>query len=242
MSIWKRIVRGVGGMTLDGPLGALLSGIAEQAVDRLRGIAGEAADGTKQVAFTIGVIALGAKMAKADGQVTHDEVEAFKQVFQIAPEDMKNVAKVFNLARRDVAGYEAYAGQIASLFEPASQVLEDLLHGLFHIAKADNVVHPAELDYLRRVSAIFGFDEGGFARIREYHLGPDQADPYTILGIAHDTDDDEVRRTWRRLIRENHPDRAIANGLPQDFVDLANAKLAAINDAYDRIARQRGLN
>jgi DnaJ like chaperone protein len=244
MSIWNRIVRGAGG-ALDGPLGALLGGIAEQAADTLRNIAGEFSvdneDGTRQVAFTIGVIALGAKMAKADGQVTRDEVEAFKQVFKVSPEEMKNVARVFNLARKDVAGFEAYAGQIAGLFEPASQVLEDLLHGLFQIAKADQVVHPAELDYLSKVAEIFGFDAAGFSRIRAYHMGPDLADPYTILGIEADADDETVKRTWRALIQANHPDRAIAGGLPQEFVDLATENLATINDAYDRICKQRGI-
>ncbi|MBT3533137.1 MAG: DnaJ domain-containing protein [Rhodospirillaceae bacterium] len=241
MSIWNRIVRGVGG-ALDGPLGALIGGLAEQAADTLRHIAGEPGegDGTRQVAFTIGVIALGAKMAKADGHVTRDEVEAFKQVFKISPEDMKDVSRVFNLARKDVAGFEAYAGQIADLFEPASQVLEDLLHGLFHIAKADQILHPAELEYLGKVAEIFGFEAAGFSRIRAYHLGPDLADPYTILGIEADADEDAVKAVWRALIRENHPDRAIARGLPQEFVDLATEKLATINDAYDRISRQRG--
>jgi len=242
MSIWNRIVRGVGGFALDGPLGALLGGIAEQAVDKLRHIVGETSDGTRQIAFTIGVIALGAKMAKADGQVTRDEVEAFKQVFKISPEDMKSVSRVFNLARKDVAGFEAYAGQIADLFEPASEVLEDLLHGLFHVAKADQILHPAELDYLRKVAQIFGFDETGFARIRAYHLGPDLADPYIIMGLTPDVDDEAVKLAWRALIRENHPDRAIARGLPQEFVDLATEKLATINDAYDRISRQRGMS
>jgi DnaJ like chaperone protein len=243
MSIWGKIIGGVGGFALGGPLGALLGGLAGHAVDRLRGqeTAGEDRDGTREIAFTIGVIVLGAKMAKADGQVTRDEVDAFKQVFHVPPEEMKNVSRVFNLARKDAGGYEPYARQIARLFDEGSQVLEDLLHGLFHIAKADGVVHPNELEYLRQVAGIFGFDEAGFARIREHHMGADAADPYTILGVAHDASDAEVKSAWRRQINENHPDRAIAQGLPQEFVDLANEKLAAINDAYDRIAKQRGL-
>lgn len=240
MSIWGKIIGGVGGFALGGPLGALLGGLAGHAVDRLRGGESEG-DGTRQVAFTIGVIVLGAKMAKADGQVTRDEVAAFKQVFHVPPEEMKNVARVFNLARQDASGFEPYAGQIARLFEPGSQVLEDLLHGLFHIAKADGVVHPSEIGYLAQVAEIFGFDEAAFARIREYHMGVDEADPYTILGVSHEASNDEIKAAWRRQINENHPDRAMAQGLPQEFVELANDKLAAINDAYDRIARQRGL-
>ena len=233
------MVRGVGD-ALGGPLGALLGGIASQAADSFRQITNDDTDGTQQIAFTIGVIALGAKMAKADGQVTRDEVEAFKQIFKVPPEDMKDVARVFNQARKDVAGYEAYASQIANLFEPAMQTLEDLLHGLFHIAKADQVIHPAELGYLKKVAEIFGFNEASFSRIRAYHLGPDLADPYTILGIEPNASEEEIKRTWRALIQENHPDRAMARGLPQEFVDLATEKLATINDAYDRISRQRG--
>ena len=238
MSIWSRLVRGVGD-ALGGPLGALLGGIASQAADSFRQITNDDTDGTQQIAFTIGVIALGAKMAKADGQVTRDEVEAFKQIFKVPPEDMKDVSRVFNQARKDVAGYEAYASQIAHLFEPATQTLEDLLHGLFHIAKADQVIHSAELDYLKKVAEIFGFNEAGFSRIRAYHLGPDLADPYTILGIEPNASEEEIKRTWRALIQENHPDRAMARGLPQEFIDLATEKLATINDAYDRISRQR---
>ena len=232
------MVRGVGD-ALGGPLGALLGGIASQAADSFRQITNDDTDGTQQIAFTIGVIALGAKMAKADGQVTRDEVEAFKQIFKVPPEDMKDVARVFNQARKDVAGYEAYASQIANLFEPAMQTLEDLLHGLFHIAKAAQVIHPAELGYLKKVAEIFGFNEASFSRIRAYHLGPDLADPYTILGIEQNASEEEIKRTWRALIQENHPDRAMARGLPQEFIDLATEKLATINDAYDRISRQR---
>ena len=241
MSIWSKLVRGVGDV-LGGPLGALLGGIASQTADSLRQFTGIDTDGTRRIAFTIGVIALGAKMAKADGQVTRDEVEAFKQIFKVPPEDMKSVARVFNLARKDVAGYEAYASQIAHLFEPATQTLEDLLHGLFHIAKADDVVHPAELDYLSKVAEIFGFNEADFSRIRAYHLGPDKGDPYTILGLEPDASEEDTKRTWRALIMENHPDLAIARGLPQEFIDLATEKLARINDAYDRICCHRGFN
>ena len=241
MSIWSKLARGVGDV-LGGPLGALLGGIANQTADSFRQITGIDTDGTRRIAFTIGVIALSAKMAKADGQVTRDEVEAFKQIFKVPPEDMKGVARVFNLARKDAAGYEAYASQIAHLFEPATQTLEDLLHGLFHIAKADDVVHPAELNYLSKVAEIFGFNEAGFSRIRAYHLGPDQSDPYTILGLEPDASEEDTKRAWRALIMENHPDRAIARGLPQEFIDLATDKLASINDAYDRISRRRGSN
>jgi len=184
---------------------------------------------------------LGAKMAKADGVVTRDEVRAFREVFQIPPDEVRNVGRVFDMARKDASGYEPYARQVARLFSDNSAVLEDLLHGLFHIAKADGVVHPAEIAFLKGVAEIFGFDELDFQRIRAHHMAADAADPYVILGVPHDADDDEVRRAYRRLIREHHPDRLIAEGLPQEFIDLGSQKMAHINDAYERVRRQRGI-
>ena len=240
MTIWGKILGGTVGFALGGPLGALIGGFAGHAIDRMRAEP-ESPDATKEIAFTIAVVVLGAKMAKADGVVTDDEVAAFKQVFHVPPHEMRNVGRLFDRARRDAHGFEPYGRQIAGLFKDNPAVLEDLLDGLFHIAKADNVVHPKEIDYLRRVAAIFGFGDAAFARIRASHLGPDEADPYVVLGVAHEVSDAELKKAYRQLIRENHPDGLIAQGLPQEFIDVANDKLAAINDAYDRVSAQRGL-
>jgi len=242
VSIWGKIIGATAGFAVGGPIGALVGGLAGHVYDRHRARPAEPGDATKQIAFTIGVIALGAKMAKADGVVTADEVQAFKEVFRVPPEEMKNVARVFDQARKDARGYEVYAHQIAGLFDGTPQVLEDLLDGLFHIAKADNVIHPAEVEYLEKVARIFGFDAGEFARIKEGHLGPDEADPYRVLGLTREASDDEIKRTYRKLIREHHPDALVAQGVPEEFVRVANDKLAAINVAYDRIEKERGLS
>ena len=242
MSVWGKILGGTAGFMLGGPIGALLGGLAGHAVDQMRKTAPDSQDGTREVAFTIAVIVLGAKMAKADGVVTKDEIEAFRQVFQVPPQELKNVGRVFNMARRDAAGFEPYARQIGRMFKDNPAVLEDLLDGLFHIAKADNVFHPAEREYLRQVAEIFGFSEAEYARIREAHVGPDASDPYTILGVSREISDAELKAAYRKLVREHHPDTLMAQGLPQEFVDVANKKVAAINDAYDRVAKERGLN
>ncbi|MEQ9642970.1 MAG: TerB family tellurite resistance protein [Alphaproteobacteria bacterium] len=238
MSIWQRIIGGATKLAGEGPLAGLVA-----ALDPTGGSGeGEPGDATQQVAFTIGVVALGAKMAKADGVVTADEIAAFRQVFKVPPEDVKNVGRVFNMARRDAGGFEPYAKQIAKLLSDRPRVLEDLLHCLFHIAKADNVIHPAEIEFLEAVARIFGFSDDEFLRIRAHHLGPEASDPYLILGIAHDAGDEDVKRAYRALVRENHPDRLIAQGVPQEFLDMANDKLAAINEAYKRITGGRALN
>lgn len=247
MSIWGKIIGGATGFALGGPLGALLGGIAGHVYDTRRAAElaaeapGDGPDPTKQIGFTIAVIALGAKLAKADGVVTKDEIAAFRQVFQVPPEETKNVARVFDLARKSSAGYQPYARQIAGMFAENPAVLEELLGCLFHIAKADGRVSDEENDYIAHVGQIFGFDENDFARIRAENLGPDAADPYTVLGVDRGAPDAEVRRAWRELVRENHPDRLIAQGMPEEFVSVANDKLAAINAAWDRISQQRGL-
>ena len=244
MSIWGKIVGGAAGFAIGGPIGALIGGMAGHAVDRARSgkhNAGNAPGDIRQVAFTIGVIALGAKMAKADGHVTEDEILAFREIFHVPPTEVKNVAKVFNLARRDARGFEPYARQIGTLFSNNPSVLEDLLDGLFHIARADNVYDPREDAYLREVARLFGFSESEFARIRESHVGPDESDPYTILGVTRDYSDEEIKLRHRELVREHHPDKLISEGVPQEFIEVANSKLASINDAWDRVQTERAI-
>lgn len=243
MSIWGKVIGGGVGFALGGPLGALLGAFAGHAMDKARMdkariVAPSTSD--RQVAFTLAVIVLAAKMAKADGRVTQDEVAAFKQVFHIPPEEAKNVGRLFDEARDDAEGYEPYAQQIAAMFAHDSAVLEELLGGLFHIAKADGAVDAAELKFLGRVAAIFGFDDREFERIRAAELGPDEADPYQILGLTRDASDGEIRKAYHRLTRDYHPDTLIAHGLPQEFIDLANEKMAAINAAHDRIQKSHG--
>jgi DnaJ like chaperone protein len=251
MSIWGKIIGGVAGFALGGPLGALLGAIAGHAADMRIDQAEPAAEAddlsldqrsaTRQIAFTIAVVVLGAKMAKADGVVSRAEVAAFKEVFQVPANEIKNVARLFDQARADPAGFEPYAKQIARMFRKDHPVLEELLDGLFHIAKADGRVIDEEIDYLHSVATIFGFDAAKFARIRASHLGADKTDPFVVLGVAHDAPNAEIKAAYRKLVRDNHPDRLIAKGMPKEFIDIATDKLAAINSAYDRVAQERGM-
>ncbi|MEX0921907.1 MAG: TerB family tellurite resistance protein [Rhodovibrionaceae bacterium] len=247
MSIWGKIVGGAAGFALGGPLGAVLGVVAGHAVDSMRNSVGELPspdgrdDATKNVAFTIGVIVLGAKMAKADGVVTREEVAAFKQVFHIPDSEMKNVGRIFDQARKDARGYEPYAKQLAGMFNDNPAVLEELLNGLFHIARADGQVTEAEAAYLEDLARIFGLEASQWDRLRAANTGEPEEHPYNILGIDPEASDEEIKAEHRKLVRENHPDRLVAQGMPQEFVDTANQKLAAINAAYDKIKRERGL-
>jgi DnaJ like chaperone protein len=185
------------------------------------------------------MIALSAKMAKADGVVTGDEITAFKQLFEIPDAERRNVARLFNLAKQDVAGFEAYARKIAGLFAEGAEIFEDIVDGLFHIAKADGMVHEDELAFIARVAQVFGLSEAAFARISSRHVVPEEGDPYLILGIDRAASNDDVKRHYRRIVQETHPDKLMARGVPAEFIAIATAKLAALNGAYDRIRQER---
>ncbi len=245
MSIWGKILGGAAGFAIGGPIGALIGVLGGHAVDKYAGsearrLTADDPD-ARPVAFTIACIALGAKMAKADGVVTREEIEAFKQVFRVPPEESKNVARVFDIAKRDARGFEPYARQVAKMFRDNPAVLEELMGALFHIAAADGVYHPGEKEYLATVARNLGFGEADFRRIEAQHMGPDEADPYVVLGVDHEATDAEVKAAWRKLIKEHHPDRMVADGMPEELVSQANDHLATINGAWEKIRAERGI-
>lgn len=233
MNIWSRISAVVQQISAGG------AGIVDRIVQYVATM-GDGREGRRSIAFTVAMIALSAKMAKADGVVTGDEEIAFLELFEIPKGEERNVARLFNLAKQDVAGYRTYAERIASLFPQDSETLTDILDGLFHIAKADGVVHEAEIAYLGDVAEIFGLDKRAFNQILARHTRGG-GDPYVALGIDRQADNAEVKAQYRRLVQETHPDRLIARGVPEEFVKIANDRLAALNAAYRQIAAERGI-
>lgn len=194
--------------------------------------------GGRDAAFTLALIALAAKMAMADGAVTASEVRAFNATVEVAAAQQPQVERLFNLARQDVAGYEYYARKIGRFFAGSPETLEHVLDSLFFIATADGLVHEAELDYLKSVSTIFGFDDARFEQIAAQHVMLEQGvDPYLVLGLTPDAKADEVRRVYRMLAAEHHPDRLIARGVPEELIDVATARMASINRAYSAIMK-----
>ena len=194
----------------------------------------------KDVAFTIAVIALSAKMAKSDGIVSPLELSAFREVFRFAPEEAANVENVFNLAKQDTAGYTAYADQISGLLKDDRKLLQHVLEGLLHVAASDGILHPREAEFLKSIAARFGFSDSEFRFFRARFVA-DHGNPYDALRLTPDASDAEVKAQYRKLVLDNHPDRLMANGVPAEFLELATRKIAAINVAYDAIARERGL-
>ena len=225
MSLWSRIADALSALTSGEGLGAVF--------DKLR------TPPERTVAFAIAVIALGAKMAKADGLVTRDEVTAFREVFTIPKGEEANAARGFNLARQDVAGFEDYAARIRSMFGDGQEALTDLLEGLFHIAMADGHYHPSEDDFLERVAVIFEVPEREFRSLRARFVPDAAPDPYEVLGLAPTASFDEARAAWRQAVRDSHPDRMIARGVPEEAVKLAEKRMIAINRAWEEISEGR---
>lgn len=225
MTIWQRI-SGLATSLVDGKSIAR----AQQPGD----------EGQDSVAFTMAVIALGAKMAKADGVVSPVEVAAFHQAFKTPADEAQNVTRVFELAQRDVAGFESYASQVRELLGDDVQLLRAVLESLFHIASADRALHPGEDQFLRAVAERFGFSESTYRHIRAQFV-EDVSSPYDVLGIEPSASDEQIKARYRKLVRENHPDLVAGLGLPDEVIAVANRKLAAINAAFSVVAKERGL-
>lgn len=194
----------------------------------------------RRVAFSIAMIALSAKMARADGIVTQDEVHAFHDIFAVPDDEMAHVRRLYNIAKGDIAGFETYARQMAGLCgsgSPNCAMLEDIVDGLFHIAKADGAVHEREVAFLHRIAEIFEIDEAHFHAILARHALTGEPDPYAVLGVDRSAPPAEIKARYRQLVTQHHPDRLIARGVPPEFVAIANDRIAAINAAYEAVER-----
>jgi len=254
-----KVVGGLLGLAFAGPLGAALGFIIGHAHDNLpedsvnfwqtmRSSNAGFGGNMQQAAFTMGVIVLGAKMAKADGRVTREEIEAFKRVFRVPESQADAVGRLFNQARRSADGFEPYAFQLAQIFRNRPEVLEEVLGGLIIIGAADSGgLSPAELRFLSRVAIIFGFNDTDFMRIAaragiklEGQEKPHD-ESYAILGLRESASVEEIKKTYRVLIRTHHPDKLVAAGMPPEFVVTATEKMKRINVAYDRICKARGI-
>jgi DnaJ like chaperone protein len=237
-SVWGKLGGAGLGLAIGGPLGGLVGAVAGHVlVDREGSLFGAP---PRDVIFTTGLIALAAKMAVSDGVVTRPEIDVFRRIVEVPEEDRPGVERLFDIAKSTSAGFEAYAQQIAEAFREEPQLLEDVLDGLFHVAKADGAVHERELAYLESVAGVFGFDQAAFERILARHVRR-RDDPYLVLGADPGLSDAELRRHYRTLVKEIHPDREIARGLPPEAVRIATERLAVVNAAWGRIAAERGL-
>ena len=229
MSLWETIANALA-YARDKTLGALFDAVADAKAKR---------DGA---AFSIALIALSAKMAKADGVVTDDEIAAFREFFDYPPEEERNVRMVYQLAQQDVAGFDHYAARVARIYAEEKIVLEDVLDCLFHVALADGVAHPREMELLELAAKTFGLSPSCYRRIKAAHFGVNHDDPYLILGVEPEIADAELKARYRELMRRHHPDALVARGVPPTLVKIAEERTASLNAAYERILQERAAN
>ena len=245
MSIWGKIIGGTAGFALGGPIGAILGVMVGGSFDRTANQIikkNKIPNQNRQNIFALSIIILSAKIAKADGQVTKDEIYAFKDKFNIPENEMAAVGKIFNEAKKNKDGYEQIADQVGSLFSDNKVMLEELLNNLFYIAESDGNTSLDEIEILKSISKSFGLSKSDFQRIFHARLNNKDSDPYKILSVNRNDDDITIRKKWILLSKEHHPDYLLAKGLPKEFIDQANDELSSINLAYDKIKEQRGMN
>ncbi len=191
------------------------------------------------VAFTIALISLSAKLAKADGVAVRIEAETFERLHRASPADLANIRRLYSLAAQDSSGFQAYAEKIAGLLARNTALLRDVLDGLFHIAISDGILHPDEERHLKVAASSFAISGTDYRSMRALFVH-DPGDPYSVLGLLPDADSAVLKAHYRRLVRDNHPDMQTARGVPKELVDMATRKLASINSAYEQIVRERG--
>lgn len=261
MGYWGKIIGGTAGFFVGGPYGAVIGAALGHAADsgsvetirrpftqgggfnpaRVAGMLGR-----KEEVFAITVTALAAKLCKVDGPVKRAEIDAFKRNFRIPPASARGIGRLFDQARDSTDSFEPYAAQLAEAFADTRGVLEQVLASLFVIARADGPLNAREQDFLRRVHRRLALDQVSWDRAfgetpRQPIAAVDNDDPYLELGVTRSATGEELRATWKRLMRENHPDSLASRGVPADFIARASEKVARINAAWDRIKRERGL-
>ena len=245
MNIWGKVIGGTTGFALGGPLGAIIGMMIGGSFDRSArkfSSSNQITQQQKQNVFALCIIVLSAKIAKADGQVTKEEIYTFKEKFNIQAEEMSEVSKIFNEAKKSSFGFKNIADQVGNLFSDNKVLLEQLLNNLFYIAEADGLTSNNEVEVLRSISQSFHFNETDFQRIFHSRLNNKESDPYKILGVTREDSDNNIRKKWIELSKEHHPDYLIAKGMPKEFIKEANKELSSINLAYDKIKELRGFN
>ena len=239
MSIWGSLIGGMVGLSLGGPFGMLLGSLIGGKISRAR--SGRArnfgAFAQPQQIFALSLIVLSAKLSKADGQVSKEELIAVRDKLKIPENEIEQVGKIFNKAKQESAGYEPYAQQIAQIYKNNPNALEEVINILFYIAESDGNVSKSELDMMQHIAQIFGLNQSQFNSIKESRKSSDKLNPYIVLGTSPEEDLQAIRKKYLQLSKENHPDMLISKGVPQEVIEESKKKMRAINSAWDQIQK-----
>ena len=237
MSIWGSLIGGMVGFSLGGPFGMLLGSLIGGKVSRARTRGGFNAQAQGQRIFALSLIVLSAKLSKADGQVSREELIAVKDKLKIPESELDQVGKIFNKAKEESAGYEPYAKQIAQFYKGNINVLEEVINILFYIAESDGNVSQAELNMIQHIAQIFNLNQSQFDSIKESRKSSDKLNPYIVLESKPEDELRDIRKKYLKLSKEHHPDLLLSKGVPQEVIDESKKKMRAINSAWDQIQK-----
>ena len=239
MGIWGSLIGGFVGFSFAGPIGALIGSMVGGRISSARRSSFQQNFTPPQQVFAIALIILTAKLAKADGYVSKEELIAIKDKLKIPEHEIDQVGKIFNKAKEDSLGYEPYAQQITQIYRNNPQVLDEVINILFYIAEADSKVSDSELSMIRNIAKIFGINKSRFEGIRESRKGSDKLNPYIVLGCSSNDDFATIRKKYLQLSKEHHPDVLMNKGVPQEVIEESKKKMRAINSAFDQIEKMK---
>jgi len=237
MAIWGSLIGGMIGLSLGGPFGMLLGSLIGGKISRAKSRSGFGSFAQPQQIFALSLIVLSAKLSKADGQVSKEELIAVKDKLKIPDNELDQVGEIFNKAKEESAGYEPYAQQIAQIYKEKINVLEEVINILFYIAESDGNISESELKMIEHIAQIFGLTQIQFNSIRESRKSSDKLNPYIVLESNPDDTIEIIRKRYLKLSKEHHPDLLISKGVPQEVIDESKAKMRAINSAWDQVKK-----
>ena len=194
MSIWGSLIGGVVGFSFAGPIGALIGSMVGGRMSSARRSGFHRSFAPPQQVFAIALIILTAKLAKADGQVSKEELVAVKSKLKVPDHEIDQVGKIFNKAKEDSLGYEPYAQQIAQIYRNNPAVLDEVINILFYIAEADGKVSDSEIAMIKNIAKIFGISQSQFEGIKESRKSSDKLNPYIVLGCSSNDDFATIRK------------------------------------------------
>jgi DnaJ like chaperone protein len=259
MAWWGKLLGGTFGFVLGGPLGAVLGAAMGHQFDAgLKGLGRSpgfvpGAQERTQMAFFTATFSVMGHLAKADGQVSEREIALANHLMRemrLNPEQRAAAIKLFNQGKKADFPLDDVLGQFKSECHRRTTLIRMFLEIQVQAALADGRVHDAENRVLYHVADVLGFSHEELGRLVDFVYGaatgqrPDHRvhsleDAYKLLGVDAKTSDDDVKKAYRRLMNQHHPDKLVARGMPEEMVKLATEKTQEIRSAYEQIRDYR---
>jgi DnaJ like chaperone protein len=253
MGIMGKVVGGAIGFALGGPLGAILGATFGHAYDASNqldrtGFVDSPMSHTESSQFTffVATFSMLAKLARADGRVSQAEIDTIRQFMiydlNLPPESQQIAMNIFQTALHSPQSFEEFASQFFGQFHAQPQILQLMMDILYRVSVADGQLNPAEERILATASRIFGIDDSHYRSYGSSAKASDTDRYYTLLGCSRSDSDETIKKQYRKMASDFHPDKIIAKGLPEEFVKFANDKFKDIQEAYEAIKKERGFS